>query len=74
MSFKQALQSAYTKANGLECIEALDMGDFWAFAFGKKNEMCGGGYVTVNKSDGELNTFNPIQNLELYRKAKPINI
>ena len=74
MNINQALQKAHTKVDNLDCIGVLDMGEMWAFAFGKKGEMCGGAYITVDKSNGELGTFNPIQNFELFRKSKRVAI
>ena len=74
MDFNQALIKAQAESNGKECIEALDMGSFWAFAFGEKDELCGGGYVTVDKTTGDVSTFLPTENLALFRKAKPIKV
>ena len=74
MDFNQALQIVSAKNDDLECVEALDMGEFWAFAFGKKDEPMGGGYTTVSKNAGIIGSFNPTQDLKLFRKAKPIVI
>ena len=74
MTFEEALEIAYTRSNGYACEEALDMGDFWAFAFVPKETACGGAYVTVNKSDGSLGAFVPTSNLPLFREATQITL
>lgn len=74
MDFKTAMQKAQLEAGGRECVEALDMGEFWAFAFTEKGEMVGGGYIAVDKNGGGMTSFNPTQNFDLFRKAKLINI
>ena len=75
MTFEQALQKAHKKYKEYECLSALDMGEFWAFHFDDKIELhYGRGYITVNKTTGDLGDFNPVQNLELFNKAKRIDI
>lgn len=78
MTFEQALQKAQNKQpKDYLCHGALDMGEFWAFSFHPKldkDDWWGGGYDTVNKKTGELGTFNPPDDLELFAKAKRIKI
>ena len=73
MDFNQALQKAQAESNGGECTEALDLGEFWAFTFGEKDKLRGGGYIAVDKKSGAVSIFLPTENLALFRKAKPID-
>ena len=80
MTVKQALKKA-SKIQPDDYIfqSALDMGEFWAFYFAPKlededDDIYGLGYTTVNKTTGDLGTFQPVLNLELFSKAKRIDI
>lgn len=58
-------------------VECLDFTDFFAFALtdkGKENEDFGGGYITVNKRTKELGSFSPTEDLDLFMKAKSVDI
>ena len=78
MTFEKAIKKAqviYPK--DYVCQSALDMGEFWAFFFSppiNKDEWYGGGYTTVNKNTGEIGSFIPPDNFELFSKAKRIEI
>lgn len=57
--------------------ECLELSNFYAFSLvekGRENELCGGGYHTVDKTTGELSVVNPIRNLKVFMEAKKIDI
>ena len=80
MTLEQAFQKAYkTQPNNYECQRVLDMGDVWAFYFSPpakdfNDTIIGLCHITINKKTGALGTFQPVQNLKLFAKAKPIEI
>ena len=77
MTFEQALQKAHVRYPNDVCLSALDMGDVWAFHFDDIDESkrgYGRGYVTINKTNGDVGQFSPVLDLEAFSKAKRINI
>ena len=76
MTAKEAYEIIKKEQSGMVAIECLEFPDFYAFGLtekGEEDEAFGGGYYTVNKISGELNTFTPTQDFEAFFAAKTID-
>lgn len=77
MTIKDGTKIIVNKYPNMSIIECLDFPEFYAFAIvdkGKEDEGFGGGYITVNKTDGGISSFNPTMDLQLFMSAKPIDV
>lgn len=75
-----SVQEAYNiikKSTQKVVVSCIETDEFFGFAMieeENKNESFGGGYLTVNKSNGEIGAFTPAQDIQLYIRAKQIDI
>lgn len=77
MTAKEAYVIIKKENPGMVTIECLEFLDFYAFGLtekGKEDEQIGGGYITVNKTSGEIGGFNPTEDFDAFFAAKPIDI
>lgn len=75
------IQEAYNKIKNNNpdkvIVECLEFVDFYAFALtdkGSEDEPAGGGYVTINKTSGEIGAFSPVQDFDAFFAAKKIDL
>ena len=78
---KVTLQEAYAivkdKYQSMVAVDCLEFPDFYAFGLtekGREGEPVGGGYTTVNKKNGALGGFSPVQDFDAFYAAKEISI
>ena len=75
MTVEIALKIIKEKYPDMIIVECLNFQKFYAFALlENKEEPIGGGYITVNKLNGDTSTFNPTDDLQLYMNAQLIDI
>lgn len=77
MTVQEAYEIIKKNNPGMIAIECLSFVDFYAFGLtekGRENELIGGGYDTVDKTTGELGSFNPVQNFDAFFTAKKIPV
>ena len=58
-------------------IECLEFPDFYAFAMvdkGREGELYLGGYYTVGKADGAIDSFSPVDDVDALLAAKQIDL
>lgn len=77
MSLEDAIKVIEKEYPDMVILEYWDFPDFFGFVLtekGREDEPFGGGWDTVNKTDGTIGVFNPIDDFDLFRKAKKIQI
>ena len=62
------------KESSKELIECCDFGEFYGFIFGSSGESIGTAYICVNKNTGEVFSFSPFDDFELFDKGVQISV
>ena len=77
MTVKDASRIVMAHRPNKTIIECLEFPNFYAFAMvdkGRENEWFLGGYYTVDKVDGTIDGFSPVDDVDALFAAKPIDL
>ena len=77
MTAQEAYKIVKQENPGMVAIDCIEFDDFFAFGLtdkGFEDELCGGGFITVNKISGKTGGYTPTENLEAFVAAKRIDI
>lgn len=79
MTAKEAYNIVIEKRKGMYLLECLDFGTFFGFLFcdhkPEDGDFFGGGhYDTVNKSDGTVSEFFPLNDLDTFENAEKVEL